>query len=224
LSSQLGATDLLALSQGDVDGLASDELAVHLSDSLGGLIRGREANETETTGGVLGIVEHDLGGSDGTEGGEFLAELLVIDSVVQVLNVQVDTLVLVELLLTDLLVVSAELFLTFSLLLSTGDVQLLAVDFLLVHILDSPTSSLMVVVVDETESLGFASLVFLKDSGGDGTEGSEELVELLLRDVLIQVLDVNVSVLATDFFKFAQTLLSGDVSTDETVSLRWQRK
>ena len=39
------------------------------------------------------LLSHDLGGGDGSVDGELLAELLVVDGVVQVLDVKIDSLV-----------------------------------------------------------------------------------------------------------------------------------
>jgi hypothetical protein len=49
-SLKLGLADILALGQGDVQGLAVKHALVHLSDGLGGLVGGREADESESLG------------------------------------------------------------------------------------------------------------------------------------------------------------------------------
>ena len=91
LDLKLLPADLLALSEGDVDGLLANHLAVHLSHGPGGLVRGGEAHEAEAAGVVL-LVNSDLGRGDGAEGGELQAELLIIDGVIKVLDVEVDAL------------------------------------------------------------------------------------------------------------------------------------
>merc|ERR1719220_3386721 len=82
---------LLPLGQGHVQRLGHDDAAVHLGDRLGGLLGGREADESESLGASL--LAHDLGGGDGAVRGELLPEPLIIDGVIQVLDVQVDALV-----------------------------------------------------------------------------------------------------------------------------------
>ena len=84
------SSDVLSLSEGDVEGLGTNDLAVHLRDSLGGLIGSGETNETKVLGGSL-VVLHDLARGDGTERVEFGSESLVIPLVVEVLDVEVDT-------------------------------------------------------------------------------------------------------------------------------------
>jgi len=83
--------DLLALGEGDIDGLVANHLAVHLGERLGGLLLRGEAHESKAPGVAL-LVNLDLGRGDGAEGGELLAKLLVVDGVIEVLDVEVDTL------------------------------------------------------------------------------------------------------------------------------------
>ena len=222
LGLQLRLADLLALGKSDVDGLGAEHAAVHLGDSLGGLIGGREADETETLGGTLDLlsllssllIAHDLGGGDDTINGELLTELLIIDIVIQVLDVQVDALVLVELLHLLLLVLLLELLLTLTLLLGAGDEQLLLLVLGIVELIDGALGILVVFEVDETEALGATVLIGGDDAGSDGAKLGEESLDLLLGDLGIQVLDVDVGEVGLHLLDLGLTLLLGNVVSD----------
>lgn len=71
------STNVLSLSKSDVKGLGADHLAVHLRDSLGGLIGGRVADETKAPRDTT-VVPHNLGGSDGTESLKLSTETVII--------------------------------------------------------------------------------------------------------------------------------------------------
>lgn len=223
LGLQLRLADLLALSKSNVDGLRAEHAAVHLSDSLGGLIGRGEADETEALGGTLGLlsltgsllIAHDLGGGNDTIDRELLAELLIIDLIIQVLDVQVDTLVLVELLHLLLLVLLLELLLTLTLLLGTGDEQLLLLVLGLVKLIDGALGILVVLKVDETEALGATALIGGDDARSDGAELGEEGLNLLLGELGVEVLDVDVGELGLHLLNLGLALLLGDVVTDK---------
>lgn len=88
------STDVFSLSEGDVEGLGADHLAVHLLDSFGGLVGGRVAHETKvliesarclmrdighcTHPGGSALVLHDSAAGDGTKGVELGSESLVV--------------------------------------------------------------------------------------------------------------------------------------------------
>lgn len=65
LVGQVGFALLLALGESHVEGLGAHDASVHLGHGLGGLLRGREANEAEALGAAL--LEHHLrwGGGGG---------------------------------------------------------------------------------------------------------------------------------------------------------------
>lgn len=266
-SLQLVLADILALSQGDVEGLATDHLLVHLGDGLGGLIGVAEADETEALalaedllltldGDLLGLlallglvtrslllllfvlllffflllrlllgafgrkgVAHDLSGGDGAKGCEHIAKLVVINIVIKVLDVQVDTLVLGLLLETGSLVLLAQLLLTLVLLLGAADVQLLAVEVGVVQLIDSLGGSLVLDVVDKAKAAALALLVAGEGSGGDLTVLLEELTELLIGNILVDVLDVDVGEVGLHLLELAHALLLGDVVADEDLLL-----
>ena len=81
---------LLALGQSDIQRLGDDDAAVHFSDGLSGLFRCRETDEAEALGPAF--FAHDLGRGDGAVRSELLQQTLVSDGIVQVLDVQVNTL------------------------------------------------------------------------------------------------------------------------------------
>jgi hypothetical protein len=63
LSLELSTTNILALSESDIDGFAGEHGTVHFGDGLGSIIGTREADETEAARVVL-LVEHNLAGGD----------------------------------------------------------------------------------------------------------------------------------------------------------------
>jgi len=150
------ATDLDGLMEGNVDGLGANHMAVHGSDGTSCLLRLGEAHEAESLGNVGALlVLHDLGGGDGSEGLEGLAELVIIDRVVEVLDVQVDKLVVLEALHADLLVLLLQLVLPLALLLSPAAVDLfIAAKALgLVGSLDSSLGLVSLLEVHKAEAL-----------------------------------------------------------------------
>jgi len=206
LALQLLPTNLTALGKGDVERLGTDHLVVHLGNSLGGLLRIGVTNETEALGMVL-IVAHDLGTGNGSERLELSTELFVVDIVFEILDVEVYTLILAQLLHLGLLVRLAQLFLTFGLLLCPGDEKLLAVVLAIVERIDSFGSIDVVLVVDESKALAVSLGIDLEDSRGDRSKLGEQILELLLRDLSVQVLDVDVGELFLLLVDFGHAFL-----------------
>ena len=97
LALQLLPADLTTLGEGDVERLGANHLVVHLCDSFRGFFGTGVTNETEALGMVL-VVAHDFGTGDGSEGLELGTELFIIDIVVEILDVEVDSLILAQLL------------------------------------------------------------------------------------------------------------------------------
>jgi hypothetical protein len=97
LTFKLLATDLPTLSEGDVKWLRSNHLVVHFRDGLGSFIRGGKTDETEPFGAAL-LVSHDLAARDSAKRFELSAELVIIDIVLKVFDVEVDSLILAQLL------------------------------------------------------------------------------------------------------------------------------
>merc|ERR1719316_868502 len=192
----------------DVQRLAADHLQVHLRDSLRRLLRGGEAHEAEALGRAL-VIADNLGRRDLAEGAEVLAELLVVDALVEVLDVEVHALTRTggAALRVELL---RELELALGLGLRAADVELAAVELvllllrlllrrllllvrahvLLVHLLDGLLRVVDVLVVHEREVA--LLLVLLHQGGGDGAELAEHLLDLLVVPVRRHVLDVDV--------------------------------
>ena len=72
----------------DGDRLWDDDPSVHFSEGPCGLLRRREAHETDSFEASL----HDLDRGDGSVRSELLKETLISDGVVQVLDIQIDAL------------------------------------------------------------------------------------------------------------------------------------
>jgi hypothetical protein len=127
LAFQLLPPDLTALSERDVQRLGANHLVVHLCNRLASLFGRGETHEAKAFRGPL-LVMHDLTASDSTERFELGAKFFILDVILQVLDVKVDTRIFAELLHLGLLVGPTQLFLTLSLLLGSGDEEFLPVD------------------------------------------------------------------------------------------------
>mmetsp|Transcript_9629 Transcript_9629/g.21962 ORF Transcript_9629/g.21962 Transcript_9629/m.21962 type:complete len:313 (+) Transcript_9629:495-1433(+) len=77
-----------ALGQGHEDGLAAQDLPVHIVARGVGLFGAREAHEAEPLAGPI-RVSHDPGGGDGAKGLEGHIHGLVVDLIIQVFHVEV---------------------------------------------------------------------------------------------------------------------------------------
>ena len=153
----MGLSVLLPLGEGHVQRLGHDDPAVHLGDGLGSLLGGREADESESLGATL--LAHHLGGGDGAVGSEFLPQPLVVNSVIQVLDVEIDSLVSVEPLQLQLLKLLLELSLSLRFLLGSPDVESLAADVRSVELFHGLLSRLGLLEGDESEALGLAAVI-----------------------------------------------------------------
>jgi hypothetical protein len=92
-------------------------------------------------------------------------------------------------------VLHLELLATGLLALRRGDVKRLALEHLAVHLGECLAGLLVLREADEAETTRLASGVHHDLAGRDGAELSELFVELLLRDGLVEVLDVQVDAL-----------------------------
>ena len=88
LCGQMGLAILFLLGKGDMERLGDDDPSVHFSGGPCGLLRRREAHETDSFEASL----HDLDRGDGSVRSELLKETLISDGVVQVLDIQIDAL------------------------------------------------------------------------------------------------------------------------------------
>merc|ERR1719430_3002892 len=107
--------------------LGHDDSAIHLSHCLSGLLGGGEAHEPKSFGATFLV--HDLSGSDGAVRSKFLPQSLIINSVIQILDIKVDTLISIQPLKLQLLKLLLQLLLSFSFLLSPANIQSLAKHF-----------------------------------------------------------------------------------------------
>jgi hypothetical protein len=125
-SSKFMATHLLGFMESNVERLSATgkDAAVHLSDSALGFLRSGKANEAEATSYCLFIL-HDLDALDLTEETKLLAKAFLVNLILKVLHVEVDTLILSHAVKFDLLKFLAELSFALSLLLRTASPHLL---------------------------------------------------------------------------------------------------
>jgi len=213
LALQLLPPNFPSLGKRDIEGLGADHLVVHLGNSLSSLLGRGETDETETLGMVL-VVAHDFCASDCSERLKLGTEFLVVDVILEILDIQVDTLVFAELLHLGLFISLAQFLFAFCFLLGTSDKQLPAVMLGLVESINRLVGILVVIVVDETEAFALPLVVGLKDSGCDWPVLLEELMELLLRNLGIEVLHVNVGELFFLLVELGEAFLLGDVVSD----------
>ena len=206
LTLQLLPANLTTLSEGDIEGLGTDHLVVHLRNGLSGFLGVGVANETEALGMIL-LVAHDFGARNGSKWLELGTEFFVIDVVVEILDVQVDALVLAQLLHLGLLVRLPQLFFTFGLLLRPCDEKFLAVMLAIVKGVDSFGSIKMVLEVDESEASALPVRIDLEDCGGNRSKLGEHVLEFFLRDLSVQVLDVDVGELFLLLVDFSHAFL-----------------
>ena len=153
------------------------------------------------------FVAHDFGTGNGPERLELGTEFFVIDIVVDILDVEVDALILAQLLHLSMLIGLLQLFLTFGLLLRSSNVKLLAIVVAVVKGIDSLRSIEVVLKVDETKAFALSLRIDLEDSGGDWSEIGEHLPEFFLRDLSVQVLDVDVGELFLLLVDFCHAFL-----------------
>jgi hypothetical protein len=206
LAFQLLAANVAALGKGDIQWLATDHLVIHFWNGLGSLVRGRETNKSKAFGCAL-LVTHNFAAGDGTEGFELATEFIVIHIILEILDVQVNTLVLALLLSAGLFVRTTELFVAFRFLLGTRDVEILAMELGVVQLINGFLSVLVFFVVHKAETLALAILVKGEHRRRDGTVLLHQLREFILGDLEFDVLDVEVSELRLHFIDFGLALL-----------------
>jgi len=165
-------------------------------------------------------VTHDLCRSDGAKGSEQLTELLIINLVIEVLDVEVHTLVLGCLLNARSLVRLAELLLTLVLLLGTTDIEVLTLEVLSIQLIDSLSSVLVVDEVNETETTALVILLVAGERGGRNVAKLlEEITELLISNFDGNVLDIDVGEVCLHLLKLGLTVLFWDVVANEDLLL-----
>jgi hypothetical protein len=98
--------------------------------------------------------------------------------------------------------------------LGAGDVELVALVVLLVESVDGLGGVFVVLVVDETESLGFTLVVGGDDGRGNLSVGFEHRTELVGVDLEGNVLDVEVGEVSTNLVDLGLTFTLGDVDSD----------
>src|SRR5690606_9939461 len=119
---------------------------------------------------LASFIPHNLGGGDGTEAFKLRPKLVVVNLIVEVLDVKVDSLVAGSLLNAGSLILLAQFFLALMLLLSTANIELLALVVLVVELLDGLCSSFMGDKVDKPESTRVAVLVLGERSRSNFTK------------------------------------------------------
>src|SRR5512144_1184677 len=118
----MSLTYFLTLSQGNIQRLGAHNTAVQFSDSASSFIGSNETDETEALGAAF-FISHNLSGGNSTIQGEFLAQALIIDGVIQILDVQIDTIDGILAFLFQFCEFAFEFLLTFGLLLGTSHIQ-----------------------------------------------------------------------------------------------------
>merc|ERR1719422_2507977 len=97
---------------------------IHLGYCLGSFLGGGEAHKPKSLRATFLV--HDLCRSNSSVGSKFLSKSLIINGIIEVLNIQVDTLISVQPLKLQLLEFLLQLLLPFCLFLGSTNVQGLA--------------------------------------------------------------------------------------------------
>ena len=165
------------------------------------------------------LITHDLDALDRAIRPKLRLQLLLINIIVQVLDIQVNSLPLLELFLLLLLELLLQLILTLSLLLCALDVQFPARNLLVMQVVDRRLCRVMRLKVNKGKALILARvlLVGLDGGGHDLAVPAEHFVELLVGHLLDNVLDVQVRVLGALLFELGEALFLGDVVPHKSV-------
>mmetsp|Transcript_1297 Transcript_1297/g.1921 ORF Transcript_1297/g.1921 Transcript_1297/m.1921 type:complete len:222 (-) Transcript_1297:853-1518(-) len=89
---KLRTSDVSPLCQCNKDGLASDDLAVHLIHCSRRVLRSRKANESKTSRDPRLEISHHTRGGDGSHGAKFIPQHIITYGIIQILDIQVHTL------------------------------------------------------------------------------------------------------------------------------------
>jgi len=170
LGLQLSTTHITSLRQCHKDGLASNDLSIHLIDSPGRILGGSEANESKAPGDSCLHITHDTCTGNGTHGRKFIPENIIGNTIVKVLDIKIHSLELGNPVHLLRLILGPQLSLPLSLLLRTSNEQNLGDGFtrllvnggelLLIQGIDSGNGTLVGGEVDETESEGLRLIGF----------------------------------------------------------------
>ena len=179
LTLQLLPSNFTALSEGYIERFRTNNLVVHPCYGVGGLLGTDVTNETEALGVIL-IVTHDFGTSDGSESFKLCAEFFVVNVVVEILDIEVARLKLLDLVIQDLFVRLLQTFLAFTLLLCPTDVELAVVVIWIVEGIQRFGGIVMVLEVDESNASALSLGIKLKDGGGDRPVLGEHLPQSFL--------------------------------------------
>mmetsp|Transcript_4315 Transcript_4315/g.7659 ORF Transcript_4315/g.7659 Transcript_4315/m.7659 type:complete len:655 (+) Transcript_4315:323-2287(+) len=128
LSLQLRTSHFSSLSKSHKDWLVRDEFTIHLIHGSSGFLWCRKADKPESTGSSILHVLHDTGRSDGTHNRELVTKHIVGDTVIKILDVEIDALEFGDAIHLLGLVFGPQFALTFCLLLSSAYIQF-AFDF-----------------------------------------------------------------------------------------------
>ena len=177
---------------------------------------GEVASVGNRFGGVnapgTGGVAHDAARRDGSELSEELAELGVVDGVLEVLDVEVGAGHLLHAFATLGVELRLELSLALRLLLRPADDPRLVLDLVVpVELLDGLLRRVGILEAHEAEALGLPLGVLHHDDGGERAVLLEHLAEHVLGDGLVQVLDVDVVERARPAAALAASLERTDV-------------
>lgn len=215
----------------DVDRLGANHTAVHLGHGLGRLLRSGEADEAEALADLLLrrltllaggrrdglLLRHDACGRDGAVRLELLAQLVVPDLLVEVLDKEIDALVLLLALRAEVVELLLELHLALFLLLgATGEDLLVRVaDGLVVQAFHCLGRVLGALEVDEAEAARHVVIALHDGEGSDRAEGLGGLAQLLLGGSRVKVLDVDVGEAVGAVAELGLALLLGAEVPDE---------
>jgi hypothetical protein len=163
LGLQLCPTDITALSQGNEDGLSSDELSIHFIHGTSSILGRRVTNKSKPARNTRLEILHNTSTRNSSHGRELITQDIIGDGIFQVLHVEIHTLEFGNTLHLLSLVLLTEFTLTFCLLLGTTNVEGLhnfltiffGLELFLVHFIDGVGGRLVIHKVDKSKSKRF---------------------------------------------------------------------
>jgi len=233
LRSEVSLPVLLPLGESHIEGLGNDDTTVHFSDSFGGFLGRGETDESKALAATL--LTHHLGGGDSTVGGELLAKTLVVDGVIQVLHIQVNTLVPIEPLQLELFELFLEFLLPLGFLLSPTHVKGLSKHLYTIKFLHCLLSRFSVLEGYESKTLVLTRIIsnafcFLWHRWGIFillnhfvrsylSKLREEFFQFVVAKLVAEVLDVYVGELLGFLSELLLPLLARDEAADKDLLL-----
>ncbi len=191
LGKQLGTTILPTLGQSDIQRLRTKKIAIQI-DRFFGFFGCCKAHKPEALG-VTRAISHNFSTGYLTKLAKGFFKTSIVDGIIQILDIEVDpSSILGQALIPLLFEMLAQNLLTLALSLGTINVQVVAVNLLAVKSIDSIFSWLAIGKTHEAKALRFAFRITHDAGTLDFSVLREELVQVFVRHILTEILNVTV--------------------------------